>query len=147
MSLLQSRKEQYRMRCQRLADCTANHMSDIWNDIQTGTIVDADIIRLALANNLIVEAFERDCVKQACYELARVTFYDVQSAEEDKRVVIGPGNGYLLKPHCYVVSIAKERVRLPSNVLGRILAKGRLFSIGILPINTYADPGFEGRLG
>ena len=83
-------------------------MSDIWNDIQTGTIADADIVRLALANNLIVEAFEKDCVKQACYELrASDIFYDVQSAEEDKRVVIGAGNGYLLKPHCYVVSIIR----------------------------------------
>jgi dCTP deaminase len=36
---------------------------------------------------------------------------------------------------------------LPDDVLARILAKGQLFSIGIVPVNTYADPGFRGRLG
>lgn len=41
----------------------------------------------------------------------------------------------------------RGELALPSNVLARILAKGQLVSLGILPVNTYADPGFEGRLG
>jgi hypothetical protein len=49
------------------------------------------------------------------------------------------------------VSIAKKHVIVPrykgDDVLARILAKGQLFSIGIVPVNTYADPGFSGRLG
>ena len=40
-----------------------------------------------------------------------------------------------------------ERISLPDRLLGRVLAKGQLFSIGILPVCTYADPGFDGRLG
>ena len=123
-------------------------MSDIWSSVPTGTIVDEDIIRLALADELIVDEFDKAFVKQACYELrASSIFYEVQSPAENKRIVLEAGSGYLLRPHSYVVSIVRERIRLPANVLGRILVKGRLFSIGILPINTYADPGFEGRLG
>lgn len=123
-------------------------MSDIWDDIPLGSIVDEDLIRLAGAKQLIIEEFEEDCVRQACYELrAGDIFYEVQSPAEDKRVVIPQDGGYILRPHCYAVSIVKEKLCLPSNVMGRILAKGRLFSIGILPINTYADPGFQGRLG
>lgn len=36
---------------------------------------------------------------------------------------------------------------LPNNMLGRILTKGKLFSVGLLPVNTYADPGFQGKIG
>lgn len=123
-------------------------MHDIWREIPLGTIVDSDISRLAAASELIVDGFDPDRVKQACYELtASDIFYNLQSAAENKRVVVDASTGYLLKPNCYVVSIVKERLRLPSNVLGRILTKGKLFSVGILPVNTYADPGFEGRLG
>ncbi|MFN7939154.1 MAG: hypothetical protein U0R19_37870 [Bryobacteraceae bacterium] len=123
-------------------------MSNIWRGVPVGTIVDDDLLRLGRAGGLIVDCFDEKCVKQACYELrASEIFYEVQSSAEDKRIVVGPGDGYLLKPHCQIVSIVRESVSLPSNVLGRILTKGHLFSIGILPVNTYADPGFEGRLG
>jgi len=122
--------------------------NNAWTGVPVGTIVDSDMIKLATAGELITNEFEPNCVKQACYELrASDVFWDVASAAEDKRVVVGVGGAYLLKPNCYVVSIVKEGIDLPENVLARILTKGRLFSIGLLPVNTYADPGFEGRLG
>ena len=117
-----------------------------WAKIPQGTIVDSDIIRLSLSGLLITAGFDERGVKQATYELrASNMFYDVQSPMENKRRECP--NGYLLRPHCCVVSIVQESISLPGNVLGRILTKGKLFSIGILPVNTYADPGFEGRLG
>lgn len=122
--------------------------NNAWTDVPVGTIVDSDMTALATAGELITGDFHLNCVKQACYELrASEVFWDVASAAEDKRVVVGAGGAYLLKPNCYVVSIVKERINLPDNVLARILTKGKLFSIGLLPVNTYADPGFEGRLG
>lgn len=123
-------------------------MNAEWSDVPPGTIVDVDMIRLASSGLLIVEHFDRSLVKQACYELrASDIFYDLQSSAEDKQVTVEPGEGYLLQPHCQVVCITMESLSLPSNVLGRILTKGVLFSIGILPVTTYADPGFSGRLG
>jgi dCTP deaminase len=119
-----------------------------WDGIQTGTLTDGDIIRLASAGELITKGFDANFVKQACYELrTSEVFWDVASDAENKRVVVKSGRGYLLKPNCCVVCIVAEHIHLPSNVLARILTKGRLFSIGILPLNTYADPGFAGRLG
>ena len=67
--------------------------------------------------------------------------------KKNNRYVLKEGYNLLLKPKQTLVVITMESLRLPANVLGRILTKGVLFSIGILPVNTYADPGFSGRLG
>jgi deoxycytidine triphosphate deaminase len=123
-------------------------MNAAWPKLPAGTLTDADILRLATDHLLITEGFELKSLKQACYELTSSNiFYDVASTHEDKRVIVNSRIGYLLKPHCYVVAITQECLALPDNVLARILTKGRLFSVGILPVNTYADPGFEGKLG
>jgi dCTP deaminase len=118
---------------------------DPWEKIDVGTLTDADIRSLAAVAELITGEFEPASIKQACYELrASDTFWDVASPVENKRVV---GDMYLLGPKRSVVCIVKESLSLPADVLGRVLTKGQLFSIGILPVNTYADPGFQGRLG
>lgn len=123
-------------------------MKTAWCDVPIGTIVDSDIIRLQTQNELIVDGFEVKSVKQACYELrASEIFYDVASHRDDQRVIVSQNSGFVLRPNYYVVCIVKEQLKLPADVLGRILTKGHLFSIGILPVNTYADPGFQGRLG
>jgi dCTP deaminase len=120
---------------------------DAWKDVPIGTIVDSDIKKLAQSGELIPNGYDETSIKQACYELsASSIFWDVASQLENKRVDVEDA-GYLLRPNCYVVAIVSEEIRLPANVLGRILTKGRLFSTGLLPVNTYADPGFEGRLG
>ena len=120
----------------------------LWKGIGPGTIVDDEIVRLAEGGELITSGFDSKFVKQACYELrASTVFWDLAAVSEDKRVEVGDGDFYLLKPNCFVVCVVSEHLRLPANVLGRILTKGRLFSVGILPVNTYADPGFSGRLG
>lgn len=111
-----------------------------------GTIVDEDIIKLVDAAELITEGFDRTRVKQACYELcASEIFYETSVEREDKRVTAP--EGYVLRPHSYVTIIVRERIALPPNVMARILTKGQLFSLGIMPVSTYADPGFTGRLG
>ncbi|HWW94882.1 MAG TPA: hypothetical protein VN375_16055 [Vicinamibacteria bacterium] len=95
-----------------------------------------------------MDAFEPECVKQACYELrASTIFYETGSGREDMRVELGAEAVYILRPQSYVTIISMESIELPTNVMGRVLTKGQLFSIGLLPVNTYADPGFSGRLG
>jgi dCTP deaminase len=113
-----------------------------------GTLTDADISNLVYRGELIVEGFDPERVRQACYELtASEIFWETGATREDKKVIVSLDFGYVLRPHSYVTAIVRERIRLPANMLGRILTKGQLFSVGILPVNTYADPGFEGRLG
>lgn len=120
---------------------------DPWAAVPVGTIVDSDIWALAAARQLITSNFDGDCVRQACYELrASDVFYDTSLPEDRRRVEVDE-KGFVLRPHRAVVCIVREELRLPPDVLGRVLTKGVLFSLGILPVNTYADPGFSGRLG
>lgn len=82
----------------------------------------------------------------ACYELrmGRV-YYDL--SENAKRFELPPGEKALIKPGHRVVLITAEDVDVPANMLCRIVSKGSLFSIGLSPVATYADPGFSGNLG
>lgn len=117
----------------------------------TGTLTD-DEIKAACANGeLIVDSFEPRNVKQACYELRASRVYHTEiHAPASRRVDLDePGNGddILIRPHELVVVIAQEELSLPPDVLGRVLSKGQLVSLGLVPVNTYADPGFQGQLG
>lgn len=121
--------------------------AELWSEIPQGTIIDTDIVKLAESRQLITEHFCRDGVKQACYELrASDVFWETSASRENKLAPNGE-KGYILRPNSYVTAIVQESIELPPNVLARILTKGQLFSIGVLPVCTYADPGFTGRLG
>jgi dCTP deaminase len=111
-----------------------------------GILVDDQLASVCQSGELITKNFEPTNVKQACYELrASDLFYETYSSREDKRVLVD-SSGYILPPSSYVTAIVFETIDLPNDVLARIMAKGQLFSIGIVPVNTYADPGFSGRL-
>jgi dCTP deaminase len=115
-------------------------------ETKTGTLNDEDIKSLCQEGLLIEENFDSKRIKQACYELRCGNVYYDLSKGSQKYVLTGKDN-LLLKPKQTLVVITMESLRLPAYILGRILTKGVLFSIGILPVNTYADPGFSGRLG
>jgi len=112
----------------------------------SGTLTDLEIIDNVKEKKLIVENYEEKKIKQACYELrASNIYYDIYN--QSRRCVLNDGEYILIKPKQCLVIITLESLELPANFLGRILTKGKLFSIGISAVNTYADPGFEGRLG
>lgn len=111
-----------------------------------GTLNDEEILSLAQKGELITEEFDVKNIKQACYELrAGNCYYDLSSG--GKKHLVQAGGAILFKPHQRIVIITKEKLEIPSDILARILTKGSLFSVGILPVNTYADPGFVGRIG
>jgi deoxycytidine triphosphate deaminase len=111
-----------------------------------GTLSDQEIIELGRAGALITQEFERDNVQQACYELrAGRVFYEPDKGNRRQTVI--EGSDFLIKPKQLIVIITMESLELPADMLGRVLLKGRLFSLGLMPVNTYADPGFSGRLG
>ena len=115
-------------------------------DEQSGTLTDTEIIELAERGSLIRSGFDKSHVKQACYELsASDTYYDLASPDRPRKVSLG--EKILLKPKQILVFITGEELDLPPDVLGRVLSKGQLFSLGIVPVNTYADPGFGGQMG
>lgn len=118
------------------------------NNEYVGTINDVNIISQSEKGLLIAEEFCKENVKQACYELrASKTYYELTDTQGKQKRDLNNGQYILIKPKQNIVVITLETIRLPSNVLGRILTKGSLFSVGLMPVNTYADPGFDGKLG
>lgn len=111
-----------------------------------GTLNDTDIKMLCNSGKLIVENYNQRNVKQACYELrASNTYYEVTVS--DRKNEVADNEFILIKPKQLVVIMTLETLDLSNDMLGRILTKGKLFSVGLLPVNTYADPGFSGKLG
>ncbi|MBN1362756.1 MAG: hypothetical protein JW993_19310 [Sedimentisphaerales bacterium] len=51
-----------------------------------------------------------------------------------------------IAPHQVALLYTKEYVTLPDNMMAFIISRGLLFSLGLTPENTYADPGFQGTL-
>lgn len=111
-----------------------------------GTLSDRQIKTMVRNGLLISDEYSEECVQQACYELRVGTDYYELGSTTKQRVTSEFGN-VLLKPHQLTVVLTRESVNIPHNIVGRILTKGQLFSVGILPVNTYADPGFQGKLG
>lgn len=111
-----------------------------------GTLNDVEIKSLLESGKLIVENCDKNNVKQACYELrAGNIYFDLTSGGtkhtvEDKKDIV-------FKPHQSIVIITKEKLKIPNDILARVLTKGSLFSVGFNPVNTYADPGFHGQMG
>lgn len=120
------------------------------NSINTtvGTLSDVDIKLLSSQGKLIIENYNEKNVIQACYELrASNIYYDLSNPKNPLKNDLKDGEYILIKPKQLVVIITLETLELENDILGRILTKGKLFSVGLLPVNTYADPGFYGRLG
>ncbi|HDU8673741.1 TPA: hypothetical protein RG719_001328 [Morganella morganii subsp. morganii] len=106
---------------------------------------DKDIkIRISSCN--LVEDSVSEGIGPSCYELRMGdVYYDL--TEDNKRIQLKDGDNVIIKPGHLVVLISKERLNIPNDILGRIISKGSLFSIGLTPACTNADPGFVGNIG
>jgi dCTP deaminase len=124
--------------------------TDPWEGIgkPSGVLVDEDIISLGTKGLLVCEGFDPKQVKQSCYEL-RVgeIAYFLSRPEAERKQAITKEKPLIVRPQEVVTIITLEKINLPDFILGRIISKGQLFSIGLSPVITYADPGFEGNLG
>lgn len=104
------------------------------------------IIKENISKGLLIENGLDTQVGPACYELRMGTvYYDL--TESDKPISIKKGGFALIKPGHRVVLITQESLCIPDNIIARVTSKGSLFSIGLSPASTYADPGFIGNMG
>jgi dCTP deaminase len=109
------------------------------------TLNDVDIAKEIGKQRLILNA-NATGMAGACYELRMGNvYYDL--TEDGKRFTLAPGEAALLKPGHRIVLITAEEFDVPNDILVRIVSKGSLFSVGLSPVATYADPGFKGNLG
>lgn len=114
-------------------------------DNRVGTLSDDDIRAMIDDKRLIVDDVTQESIKQACYELRASDTYYLPPDHEPHRVA--DGESIIVRPKDLIVIITRESLELPNDMLGRVLTKGQLFSLGLSSVNTYADPGFDGRLG
>jgi dCTP deaminase len=109
------------------------------------TLSDGDLLKEISKNRLIKGADSSLCTG-ASYELRLSdVYYDL--TESDHPIQVGAGEAILIKPGHHVVLITKESLDVPADLVGRVVCKGSLFSIGLSHVATYADPGFAGNLG
>lgn len=102
---------------------------------------------LVLSGYLIKQHFDEAKIKEACYEASTSNDFFEISAEGTKKITISDNDYYILRPNNQVVCVTSEYFDIPLNVIARIFLTGHYFALGIAPVNTYADPGFKGRLG
>ncbi|MFP2505979.1 dCTP deaminase domain-containing protein [Buttiauxella gaviniae] len=110
------------------------------------SIFSNDQIISEISNNKLIENHDFNNVGPASYELRMGDFY-YDLTESDQPISLTSYNDAIIKPGHLVVLITKEKLNIPPNVLGRIISKGSLFSIGLTPVCTNADPGFSGNIG
>ncbi len=111
-----------------------------------GTITKNEIKSLVKSDNLITKEYQKDRIKEACYlSYTSNEFFEIKN--NTKLIKIKNDEYFILKPNNSVVCKTAERFKIPTNMIARILLTGHYFSIGIAPVNTYADPGFDGHLG
>jgi dCTP deaminase len=109
------------------------------------TLTDAEILVEMAAGRLIRNGVDTQ-LAGACYELRLGNvYYDL--TEGDHPIQLKPGEEVLIKPGHRVVLITHEELAIPHDILARVFSKGSLFSVGLSPVATYADPGFGGNLG
>jgi dCTP deaminase len=110
------------------------------------TLTDSEIDAEMGRGRLIKKNGDAGQLAGACYELRLGNvYYDL--TENDRPIQLKPGQDILIKPGHRVVLITHEELEVPYNVLTRVVSKGSLFSIGLSPVATYADPGFSGNIG
>lgn len=111
------------------------------------TLARSEIIERVEKKELISSEFEPSRIREACYE-ARISneFFNITESNSI-RTVIADGDYYILRPNNQAVCITKEYFDIPLDIIARVLLVGDYFSLGIAPVNTYADPGFKGKLG
>lgn len=111
------------------------------------TMNKSKIKELTAAGKLINRHFDETKIKEACYEASASNDFFEITAEGAKKVIISDGEHFVLRPNNQVVCVTREYFDIPLDVIARIFLVGHYFALGIAPVNTYADPGFKGRLG
>lgn len=109
------------------------------------TLTDTDIAA-EMTHGRLIKSGDIGQLAGACYELRLGNvYYDL--TETDHPITLAQGEDILIKPGHRVVLITHEELDVPDDILARIVSKGSLFSVGLSPVATYADPGFSGQIG
>lgn len=117
-----------------------------WSSLLPGVLNDTAI--KSVHDVIFAKGFQEKSVQQCCYEFhVGDEVIDLSKDETDRASPLQPGEAFLIRPRSTVVVKIDEEIRIPNDCMARFLLKGKFFSVGIAPVNTYADPGFSGHMG
>ena len=104
-------------------------------------------------------SFDINSVRHASYQLRLGNTIKVNiknTSEQSDQVLenfqkvkwsVENGQNYIdIKPRQRALIYTEEKFDFPDNVIGFVICRGLLFSLGMTPENTYVDPGFKGEL-
>lgn len=97
-------------------------------------------------SNLIVEDFDPSLLRGCCYEFRVGPICYVYNYEEKTTRQLDR-QAHLIQPMETITIVTMEKVSLDRWHFLNLWAKGSMFSVGLTPICTAADPGFVGHLG
>lgn len=104
-----------------------------------------------------IDPYDIDNVQPASYDMtlgnhfksiaASLTHIDPRNPIRYVETEITHEEGYLLRPGCFVLAATRERIRLTTNIIGRLEGKSSLGRIGLTAHITagFFDPGFNGH--
>ncbi|MFH0863384.1 MAG: dCTP deaminase [Candidatus Altiarchaeota archaeon] len=108
---------------------------------------------LRLVEGGLIENFTIDCLGGAGYDLRVDRIY---SLESDSRLGVNDRKTpdvqeimfekYAIPPGEYVLVETLEKVKMPPDVMARVLNRSTLFRCGCSLFNAVVDPGFRGTL-
>lgn len=111
-----------------------------------------EILKLVKSKKLI-ENFDKECLEGAGYDLRVGKFYSASGqAHLGKKERKLPDvteihvETLLMKPGDYVLIETIEKVRIPADLVARVLNRSSLFRCGASTFNALIDPGYEGTL-
>ena len=123
-----------------------------------GSFLTDEVLKDALPYIFREGSFENEAVRHASYQL-RLDEVKVCSRLSDKTQVqkfeefqqlrwqLDDTKEYVdITPRQIALLYTKEFFNLPDNVVGFVISRGLLFTLGLTPETTYVDPGFSGSL-
>jgi len=111
-----------------------------------GLLSDTEI-KAAIQNNLLIsENFSPKHLDGCCYEF-RVGNICYTYDYENKTTKQIKQDLHTINPFETLTIVTLEKVTLDSKHFLLLFSKGSLFSMGLTPVSTAADPGFRGHLG
>lgn len=112
----------------------------------TQLLGDAEIQILIDKKHLILENFDKSQLSGCCYEF-RVGDVSYSYDYENKTTRQSVADTHTINPFETLTIITMEKVELDFSQFLILFSKGSLFSVGLTPVSTAADPGFRGYLG
>jgi len=108
-------------------------------------LVDAEIEKALKTGEIEISDFARECLNPASYDLRVGEEGFTLSAG---RIISIEKEGFLeIQPGDFALCITYERLRLPTNVVGRFGLRSKYARTGLLmTAGPQVDPGFEGKL-